>query len=324
MLFRSGAITPGTQMVTYGATPTFTVSPNMGYMISAITVNGAPASFTANAAGVATYTFAPIAANATITATMTMKTFTVTATAGANGTITPSGVATINYNANSALYTFTPATGYEVADVTVNGVSVGAIPSYQFTNVMANKTIGVTFQMIVCDVPMNTFTTNVSQTGATFNWNNTGAASYDVQYKSVAAANYTLITNVAATTVDVTGLTASTQYIWQVKANCTATNPSEWSAEKTFVTNSIAPDGVTDQDLTSVQVYSNISDIFIVNNSSVEIQNATIYDMYGKLIYTSNVISNPTVITLDVATGVYIVRLTTANGTGSYKVHITK
>jgi len=320
----NGAITPGTQMVTYGATPTFTVTPNMGYMISAITVNGAPAVFTANAAGVATYTFAPIAANATITATMTMKTFTVTATAGANGTITPSGVATINYNANSALYTFTPAAGYEVADVTVNGVSVGVVPSYQFVNVMANKTIGVTFQMIVCDVPMNTFTTNVSQTGATFNWNNTGAASYDVQYKSVAAANYTLIANVAATTVDVTGLTASTQYIWQVKANCTATNTSVWSPERTFLTNAVAPDGVSDQDLTSVQVYSNISDIYIVNNSAVEIQNASIYDMYGKLIYSSNVISNPTVITLEVATGVYMVRLTTAKGNASYKVHITK
>lgn len=320
----NGAITPGTQVVTYGATPTFTITPNMGYMISAITVNGTPATFTANAAGVATYTFAPIAANATITATMTMKTFTVTATAGANGTITPSGVATINYGANSALYTFTPATGYEVADVTINGTSIGVVPSYQFVNVMANKTIGVTFQMILCDVPMNTYTTNVSQTGATFNWNNTGAASYDVQYKSVAAANYTLIANVAATSVDVTGLTASTQYIWQVKANCTATNASEWSPERSFVTNSVAPDGVSDQDLTSVQVYSNISDIYIVNNSAVEIQNASIYDMYGKLIYSSNVISNPTVITLDVATGVYMVRLTTAKGNASYKVHITK
>lgn len=320
----NGAITPGTQVVTYGATPTFTVTPNMGYMISAITVNGTPATFTANAAGVATYTFAPIAANATITATMTMKTFTVTATAGANGTITPSGVATINYGANSALYTFTPAAGYEVADVTINGTSIGVVPSYQFVNVMANKTIGVTFQMILCDVPMNTYTTNVSQTGATFNWNNTGAASYDVQYKSVAAANFTLITNVAATSVDVTGLTASTQYIWQVKANCTATNASEWSPERSFVTNSVAPDGVSDQDLASVQVYSNISDIYIVNNSAVEIQNAAIYDMYGKLIYSSNAISNPTVITLDVATGVYMVRLTTAKGNASYKVHITK
>ncbi len=320
----NGAITPVTQVVTYGATPTFTITPNMGYMISAIIVNGTPATFTANSAGVATYTFAPIAANATITATMTMKTFTVTATAGANGTITPSGVATINYNANSAVYTFAPAAGYEVADVTVNGVSVGVVPSYQFVNVMANKTIGVTFQLIPCETPINTYTTNVSQTGATFNWNNTGATTYDVRYKSLAATDYTLIVNVSTPSVDVTGLTASTQYIWQVKANCTVTNPSLWSTEKTFITNAVAPDGVTDQDLTSVQVYSNISDIYIVNNSDVAIQNANIYDVYGKLIYSSTVINNPTVITLDVATGVYVVRLATANGTASFKVHITK
>lgn len=320
----NGAITPGTQLFNFGATPSFTVTPGMGYSITTITVNGSPATVTSNASGIATITLAPLAANATVTATMAVKTYTITATAGANGTITPSGVATINYNANSAVYTFAPAAGYEVADVTVNGVSVGVVPSYQFVNVMANKTIGVTFQLIPCETPINTYTTNVSQSGATFNWNNTGATSYEVRYKSVAAANFTLINNVTTTSVDVTGLTASTQYIWQLKANCTATNSSTWSAERTFVTSAVAPDGVVDQDLASVQVYSNVSDIYIVNNSSVAIQNANIYDMYGKLIYNTNVISNPTLITLDVATGVYIVRLTTENGSASYKVHIAK
>ena len=46
--------------------------------------------------------------------------------------------------------------------------------------------------------------------------------------------------------------------------------------------------------------------------------------MYGKLIYSSNVIQNPTVITLDAATGIYVVRLSTEKGTATYRVHITK
>ena len=320
----NGAITPGTQLFNYGATPSFTVTPGMGYSITTITVNGTPASVTPNASGIATITLAPLAANATVTATMAVKTYTITATAGTNGSITPSGVATINYGANSAVYTFTPAAGYEVAQVTVNGISLGALPSYQFSNVMANQTIDVAFQMITCETPMNTYVTNIAQTGATFNWNNTGATTYDVQYKSVEAANYTLIANITNNYVEVTGLTAATQYIWQVKANCTTTNPSYWSAQKSFITLPTAPDGINDQNLATVQVYSNNNNVFIINNNGVSIENATIYDMYGKLIHSSNVISNPTVITLNVATGIYIVRLTTEKGDATYKVNITK
>jgi hypothetical protein len=320
----NGSITPGTQVVTYGATPSFTVMPNTGYNIATITVNGTPVTFTPNAAGTAVITLPAVAANATVTATMAVKTYTITATAGANGTITPAGVATLNYGANSAIYTFTPAAGYEVADVMVNGISVGVAASYQFVNVTANKTIDVTFQLINCEAPINAYVTNIAQTTAKFNWNNTGATSYSIQYKAIDAANYTLVNNVAATEYEVTGLTAETYYIWQVKANCTATNASDWSAERGFTTLPVGHEGVSDVDLSSVQVYSNASDIFIINKENVHITNASIFDMCGKLIYSGNVIENPTIISLDAATGIYVVRLSTENGTASYKVHITK
>lgn len=320
----NGSITPGTQVVTYGATPTFTVTPNTGYNISAITVNSTPVTFTPNSAGTAVITLPAVAANATVTATMAVKTYTITATAGVNGTITPSGVATLNYGANSAVYAFTPAVGYEVADVTVNGVSIGVAASYQFVNVTANKTIAVTFQLINCEAPINAYVTNIAQTTATLNWNNTGAAAYTIQYKAIDATDYTVVNNVAATEYDLTGLTAETYYIWQVKANCTATNASDWSAERGFTTLPVGHEGVSDVDLASVQVYSNQSDIFIINKDNVHITNASIFDMCGKLIYSGNVIENPTIISLNAATGIYVVRLSTENGTASYKVHITK
>lgn len=320
----NGAITPGTQVFNYGATPAFTITPNMGYSITAITVNSTPVTFTPNASGIATITLTPLAANATITATMAIKTYTITATAGANGTITPSGIATINYNTNSSAYIFTPDAGYEVADVTIDGFSLGAVSAFQFVNVTTNHTINVNFQLIPCEAPINTYVTNITQTNATLNWNNTGATSYLVQYKNVADANYTLITNITTTSTELTGLTANTTYIWQVKANCTATNSSVWSAERSFVTSPVGPDGISDQDLASVQVYSNISNIFIINKENVSIERADIYDMYGKLIYSSNVTQNPTVITLDAATGIYVVRLSTEKGTATYRVHITK
>ncbi len=320
----NGSITPGTQVVTYGATPSFTIAPNTGYNISTVTVNGTPVTFTPNAAGTAVITLPAVAANATVTATMAVKTFTITATAGVNGTIAPSGVATLNYGVNSAVYTFTPAAGYEVADVTVNGVSVGVAASYQFVNVTANKTIAVTFQLINCDAPINAYVINIAQTTATLNWNNTGAAAYTIQYKAIDATDYTVVNNVAATEYDLTGLTAATYYIWQVKANCTPTNASDWSAERGFTTLPVGHDGVNDVDLASVQVYSNQSDIFIINKENVHITNASIFDMCGKLIYSGNVMENPTIISLNAATGIYVVRLSTENGTASYKVHITK
>ena len=71
-------------------------------------------------------------------------TYTVTASAGANGTISPSGATTVN-SAASQSYTITPSAGYAVADVQIDGMSMGVAGSYTFSNVLANHTITATF-----------------------------------------------------------------------------------------------------------------------------------------------------------------------------------
>jgi hypothetical protein len=70
--------------------------------------------------------------------------FTLTASAGANGMVTPSGATTV-VGGGSQAYTITPAAGYCVQDVLINGSSVGAVTSYTFNNVQANQTISATF-----------------------------------------------------------------------------------------------------------------------------------------------------------------------------------
>ncbi|MFN8588386.1 MAG: T9SS type A sorting domain-containing protein [Candidatus Eisenbacteria bacterium] len=70
--------------------------------------------------------------------------WTVTASAGANGAISPGGATGVGDGATPA-YTITPANGYMVADVLVNGVSVGAVTNYTFAAVHANQTIAATF-----------------------------------------------------------------------------------------------------------------------------------------------------------------------------------
>ena len=70
--------------------------------------------------------------------------FTVTATAGANGSVTPSGATTVAVG-NDETYTIKPNAGYHVADVLVDGSSVGAVTTYTFKNVAEDHTISATF-----------------------------------------------------------------------------------------------------------------------------------------------------------------------------------
>jgi hypothetical protein len=78
-----------------------------------------------------------------VTATFTLK-YVITASAGSNGSISPSGQVFVTPGANQT-FTITPAPGYGILDVVVNGASVGAVSSYTFTAVNANQTISATF-----------------------------------------------------------------------------------------------------------------------------------------------------------------------------------
>jgi hypothetical protein len=87
----------------------------------------------------------------TITATFGLKTYTITATAGINGSISSS--ATVNHGTTS-IFTITPNEGYNVADVLIDGSSVGIKTTYTFNNVTSNHTIAATF-ILKSDLDMN-------------------------------------------------------------------------------------------------------------------------------------------------------------------------
>lgn len=73
------------------------------------------------------------------------RTFTISATAGAGGSISPSGSVFVAEGSDK-VFTITPNSGYHIADVQVDGISVGAVSTYTFTDVVANHTISATFQ----------------------------------------------------------------------------------------------------------------------------------------------------------------------------------
>ena len=69
---------------------------------------------------------------------------TITASAGMGGQISPSGTVLVNYDANQE-FTISPGLHYHVADVLVDGASVGAVTSYTFYHVIADHTIAASF-----------------------------------------------------------------------------------------------------------------------------------------------------------------------------------
>lgn len=325
-----GTITPGTITVTYGATPTFVITPATGYSVATITLNGTNVINAAtNVNGVYTYTLPAVSANATLTATMNAITYTINATAGANGTIAPAGVSTVNYGANKA-YTITPANGYVVDQVTVDGINMGAIGAYTFVNVVANHTIHATFKYAECEVPTNLHVINVDTTSATLTWYHPGANSFDIQYKALDAATYTIISAVTGNSYELTDLQPNTSYVWNITANCVAGNHSETSNGNIFTTLALpvpAPidtTGVENYVQNLIKVYGVVNNIYVVNDNNVNISNIQVYDVYGQLLYNGQANSNPEVISMNVAAGTYMVRLVTDKGVCNYKLYLRK
>lgn len=96
------------------------------------------------------------------------STYTLTASAGANGAISPSGSVSAGSGTNRT-FTITPNAGYQVNSVLVDGVSVGAVGLYTFSNVITAHTISASF-ILSSDATapsVNAFTIPITATSLT-------------------------------------------------------------------------------------------------------------------------------------------------------------
>ena len=168
----NGTISPsGSVSVSQGTSRAFTITANSGYKVQGVLVDGV------SVGAVTTYTFSSVTANHTISAsfsTSSSTTYTISASAGANGTISPSGSFSV-ISGTSRAFTITANSGYKVQGVLVDGVSVGAVTTYTFSNITANHTISVTFAL-------NTGSTPLSGTFQTFAVNDLGMHCYDPDF----------------------------------------------------------------------------------------------------------------------------------------------
>jgi hypothetical protein len=82
--------------------------------------------------------------NHTLIATAQTQMLTITASGGVGGSINPAGPVSVPYG-QGASFTITPDTGFNIADVRVDGLSVGTPGQFSLSNIISNHTITVAF-----------------------------------------------------------------------------------------------------------------------------------------------------------------------------------
>lgn len=124
----------------YTASVTVTAKNAYSFTAATGTINGEAADVDGSGSSITlSYTFPD-----TGSAPYTPSTYAITPTAGEGGTIDPAKRVSVR-SGKDQTFTITPAEGYAVADVLVDGKSVGAVTSYTFEKVRARHTIEVLF-----------------------------------------------------------------------------------------------------------------------------------------------------------------------------------
>jgi len=166
----NGTITPsGNISVAHSANQTFNFTPNSGYHIENVFIDGVN-----NPEAVANgfYTFVNVTTNHIIHVAFVSDSTTnhiITALTGGNGTITPSGNVSVAHGANQT-FNFTPNSGYHIENVFIDGVNnPEAVTNgyYTFVNVTDNHSIFVVFFESVISEYL------LFDTYAVTKWNNT-------------------------------------------------------------------------------------------------------------------------------------------------------
>ena len=118
-----GRVSPaGETLVPEGGDLTVTVTPEPGYHIADVLVDGV------SAGPVSSYTFTGVRANHTLEARFAETTYTITASAGPGGSVSPAGTVVLPVTERLEVRIL-PAARFRILDVRVDGVSVGPFPS---------------------------------------------------------------------------------------------------------------------------------------------------------------------------------------------------
>ena len=139
---QGGTISPnGAIQVAFQGEQAFSFTPDAGYELHSITLNGQTLPAVAN------YLVSNVTADQQITAhfaPIVVPQYEITASASQGGSISPSGSHLVNEGSQFSVEIQADA-GYEISAVFVNGVNVGKVANYHFDDIQQNHQISATF-----------------------------------------------------------------------------------------------------------------------------------------------------------------------------------
>lgn len=137
-----GYITPdGVTGVTHGNTQGYTITPNAGYSIDSVNVDGS------NQGAIASYDFTNVTEPHTIDAFFQINSYVISTANYGNGSVSPSSPS-VNYGGDQ-LVSINPDVDHHIDSVYIDGVNHGVISSYNFTSVSATHTVDAYFSQNV-------------------------------------------------------------------------------------------------------------------------------------------------------------------------------
>ena len=135
--------------------------------------------------------------------------------------------------------TWTTVTGISTNFHTLTGLSVGGNYQWQVRSncsptVSSSYATPISFTA-ACPLPNNLSVANLLPTSVQLNWSGGYAGgTYSLQWRPQSSGTWTTVNNLLTPSYNLTGLTAGTIYVWQVKLLCTPTVTTVYAGPSTF------------------------------------------------------------------------------------------
>ena len=157
----------------------------------------------------------------------------------------------VDYKAASSGTWINAAAATTSTSVDLSGLTEGTLYDYRVrTNCTSESSAYAQAQFTTtapCNAPTSLGSSAITSSSATVSWSAvSGAANYTVEYKAASSGTWITAGTTSSTSQNLSGLTASTVYDWQVRANCGASGSSDYSQAQFTTSAATACPGIYD------------------------------------------------------------------------------
>lgn len=169
-----------------------------------------------------------------------------------------------------------------------------------------------------CPTPTDLHLDNVTETTATISWTqaDNSATKWNIRYKKNSGGGW-ITDTITSNPYTLNNLEPGTAYVFRVRALCSSTSSSAYTANFNFTTTSDST-GINDWVINeqAITLYPNPASTYCtIHNAQFTIHQVEIYDVYGKLLQTIEATSNEVQVNIQgLAAGIYFARITTEKG----------